>query len=119
LVELARGRQTEDGAAAAAETVWRALGFAPAWVGESVGLVLARIVACLANEAFFAVQEAVASAHSVDQAMQLGTRYPRGPVAWGELVGLPEVVATLDALAADVDPARYRAASGLRRQATR
>lgn len=116
-VELARGRHTDDASTMAAEIVWRALGFTPAWVGESVGLVLARIIACLANEAFFAVQEGVASAQGVDRAMQLGTRYPRGPVAWAELVGLPEVVATLDALAADVDPARYRAASSLRRQA--
>ncbi len=72
-------------------------------------------MACLANEAAFAVQEGVASATGVDQAMKLGTRYPRGPLEWAQAIGLGDILATLDALAADVDPARYRAASVLRR----
>jgi 3-hydroxybutyryl-CoA dehydrogenase len=47
--------------------------------------------------------------------MMLGTRYPRGPLAWAELIGLDHVLATLDALAAEQGDDRYRAAPLLRR----
>jgi 3-hydroxybutyryl-CoA dehydrogenase len=71
----------------------------------------------VANEAFFAAQEGVASEVDIDQAMRLGTRYPRGPVEWAEAIGPAEVLATMEALARDVDPARYRSATLLRRRA--
>ncbi len=95
--------------------VWRAAGLEPVWVGDSTGLVMPRIIACLANEAAFAVQEGVATPAAIDQAMKLGTRYPRGPLEWASLIGLAEVLATLDALTAGIDPARYRPAALLRR----
>lgn len=116
-VELARAVQTSDTAAAAAEAVWRAAGLEPVWVGDSAGLVLPRIVACLANEAAFAVQDQTAGAEDVDRAMMLGTRYPRGPLAWADLIGLDHVLATLDALAAEHGEDRYRATPLLRRLA--
>jgi 3-hydroxybutyryl-CoA dehydrogenase len=114
-VECARALQTSDATVAAAEIVWGAIGLEPVWVGDSAGLVLPRIVACLANEAFFALMDGTASAADIDQAMMLGTRYPRGPLAWAELIGLDHVLATLDALAAEQGDDRYRAAPLLRR----
>lgn len=113
-VECARARQSADWAVAGAEALWRAIGLEPVWVGDGAGLVLPRIVACLANEALFALMEGCASALDIDRAMRLGTRYPRGPLAWGELIGWPEVLATLDALAAEHGEDRYRAAPLLR-----
>jgi len=114
-VECARALQTSDATVAVAEDVWRAIGLEPVWVGDSAGFVLPRIVACLANEAFFALMERTASAEDIDRAMMLGTRYPRGPLAWAELIGLDHVLATLDALAAEQGDDRYRAAPLLRR----
>lgn len=114
-VECARALQTSADAAVAAAAVWRAIDLEPVWVADSVGLVLPRLVACLANEAAFALMEGTATAADIDRAMELGTRYPRGPLAWGELVGWADVVATLDGLAAEQGEDRYRAAPLLRR----
>jgi 3-hydroxybutyryl-CoA dehydrogenase len=116
-VECARGLQTAEPYASAAADLWRSAGFEPVWVGDCAGLVLPRIVACLANEAAFALMERVAAPEDIDRAMELGTRYPRGPLAWAEAIGLHRIVATLDALAAEQGDDRYRVASLLRHAA--
>jgi 3-hydroxybutyryl-CoA dehydrogenase len=74
----------------------------------------ARILAAIVNEAASAVADGVATPDAVDTAMQLGTNWPDGPLAWGERIGLASVVHTLDALHAAVPDGRYRAVPLLR-----
>jgi 3-hydroxybutyryl-CoA dehydrogenase len=114
-VEAARALPTSDDAARRAELVWRGAGLEPVWVADGAGLVLPRIVSCLANEALFAVQEGTSSAREVDLAMRFGTRYPQGPIQWAEAIGLANVLATLEALRHEHGDDRYRAAPLLRR----
>lgn len=116
-VECCRALQTDARYVEAAAAVWQAVDLSPVWVGDGTGLVLARIVACLANEAAFALADGTATAESIDLAMRLGTRYPRGPLAWANVLGPRVVVAVLDALAAEHGEDRYRAAPLLRRYA--
>lgn len=116
-VECARAVRTADDAVAAAVVVWRALGLEPVWVADGAGLVTARIVACLANEAAFALTEGTASATDIDRAMTLGAGYPRGPLAWAAEVGVDQVLAILDGLYRERGEDRYRAAPLLRRLA--
>jgi 3-hydroxybutyryl-CoA dehydrogenase len=74
----------------------------------------ARILATLVNEAASAVADGVATPDAIDTAMRLGTNWPDGPLAWGERIGLPSVIHTLDALHASVPDGRYRATPLLR-----
>lgn len=113
-VECALGVVPADQVAAAADAAWRIAGLEPGWVRDSVGLVTGRILACLANEAAFAVGDGTADSTSIDRAMVLGMRLPRGPLAWAELIGLDHVVAMLDAMAAEMGAERYRVAPLLR-----
>jgi 3-hydroxybutyryl-CoA dehydrogenase len=76
--------------------------------------VQARVLATIVNEAASAVAEGVASPEAVDTAMRLGTNYPSGPLEWGERIGLPHIVGTLDALHALVPDGRYRVVPLLR-----
>jgi 3-hydroxybutyryl-CoA dehydrogenase len=87
----------------------------PVWVQDSPGLVLPRIVAMLANEAAFAVQEGVAGAETIDLAMRLGVNYPIGPLAWAQALGHERVLSVLDHLYSEYHEERYRAAPLLRR----
>jgi 3-hydroxybutyryl-CoA dehydrogenase len=110
LVELTRGPGTQAFAAEAAEVFFARLGLHAEWVGDAPGLVLGRIVCQLVNEAAFAVGEGVGSEEDVDVGMVLGLGHPRGPVAWGEAIGLEHVMAVLDGLWAERREERYRPA---------
>jgi 3-hydroxybutyryl-CoA dehydrogenase len=111
LVELTGSRET------GAEDYLRSLGFHVEWVGDGPGLVLGRIVCQLVNEAAFAIGEGVGSAEDVDAGLTLGLNHPRGPVAWGESIGLEAVLTTIDGLFEERREERYRAAPLLRRAA--
>jgi len=110
LVELTRGPGTQAFAAEAAEGFFARLGFHAEWVEDAPGLVLSRIVCQLVNEAAFAVGEGVGSEEDVDVGMELGLGHPRGPIAWGEAIGLEHVMAVLDGLWAERREERYRPA---------
>ena len=77
-----------------------ALGRSLVPVADTPGLVAPRILAMLFNEACFGLADGICSPTDMDTAMQLGTNYPRGPVAWMEAVGRDKVGALLQALAA-------------------
>jgi 3-hydroxybutyryl-CoA dehydrogenase len=109
LVEL-----TGDGSRDEAEAFFGELGFHAEWVGDAPGLVLGRIACQLVNEAAFAIGEGVGSGEDVDAGLTLGLNHPRGPVAWGELIGLDRVLATIDGLYEERREERYRAAPLLR-----
>jgi 3-hydroxybutyryl-CoA dehydrogenase len=111
--------------AAQASSPWRAqapawlaaLGFAPLPLTDAPGLVVARTVAMLINEAGDAVQQGVCSAEGADAAMKLGVNYPAGPFEWLAQWSAREVVALLDALDAHYRGERYRASPWLRHAA--
>ena len=94
-----------------------ALGKQGEQIGDCVAGVFPRALAMIINEAAFALQESVASANDIDQAMKLGTNYPKGPLAWCDESGAEAIVSTLDALARENGGDRYRVASLLRRHA--
>jgi len=117
LVELTRGPDSHDAAAAAAERVFASLGLHTAWVEDAPGLVLGRIVCQLVNEAAFAVGENVGGAADVDAGVIHGLNYPRGTLAWADEIGLDHVLSVLNALAIEYGEERYRAAPLLRQLA--
>jgi 3-hydroxybutyryl-CoA dehydrogenase len=114
LVEATRGPNTSLLAFERTEHVFGTLGKHVEWVGDAPGLVLGRIVAQLVNEAAFAVREGVGSAEDVDAGMVLGLNHPRGPLAWGDLMGLDHALAILDGLWDEHHDPAYRACPLLR-----
>lgn len=116
LVELTRGSDSAGSAARAAERFFATLGKPTAWVGDGPGLVLGRIVCQLVNEAAFALGEGVGSAADIDLGMRLGMNYPRGPLEWGDIIGLDDVLTTLEALHHERREERYRPAPELTRR---
>src|SRR5262249_46971886 len=102
------GLQTAPQALAAAEVFWQGLGLAAYRVADGAGLVRARILCSLVNEAATALAEGVASAADIDTAMRLGTNYPRGPLAWGDLIGLEGGRGVMRGLQDEFGEDRYR-----------
>ena len=56
------------------------------------GMITARILGALINEAWFTWQEGVSGKDEIDTAMRFGTNYPLGPFEWGARIGLDRVV---------------------------
>jgi len=67
-------------------------------VADEPGLVAARTIAMIVNEAYFALGEAVSSTVAIDTAMKLGTNYPSGPFEWAAKIGVDNIYALLLAL---------------------
>jgi 3-hydroxybutyryl-CoA dehydrogenase len=93
-----------------------ALGFTPIAVADAPGLVLARTLAMLINEAADAVQQGVCTEAGADAAMKLGVNYPQGPFEWLAQWGVRPVLAVLEALDAHYRGERYRASPWLRQR---
>lgn len=86
-------------------------------VGDVPGLIVARTLSLIANEAHETALQDIATPEDIDLAMQLGTNYPVGPFEWTRRWGLGAVLEILDALSDYYRDPRYRASRLLREPA--
>jgi 3-hydroxybutyryl-CoA dehydrogenase len=88
LIEVVRAAETDDETIAAASEVGRRMGKEVVVIKESPGFITSRINAMIGNEAFYMLQEGIASAADIDKALKLGLNHPMGPFELVDLVGL-------------------------------
>jgi 3-hydroxybutyryl-CoA dehydrogenase len=74
--------------------------------------IVTRLVAQIANEAAFALEERVGSPEDMNTAMRLGFNWPLGPLEFTEMIGPARAVEVLEELRAEHGEA-YRPAPGL------
>lgn len=77
-------------------------------VEDRVGMVKARVIFMIINEACYTLQEGTASIEDIDMAMKLGTNYPFGPFEWCDRIGITSVFETLAAIYEDTKDERYK-----------
>src|SRR5207244_12695763 len=88
LLEIVRALETSERTLALCEEAGRRMGKECVTVRESPGFVTSRINAMIGNEAFYMLQEGVASAADIDKAMKLGMNHRTGTFERVDLVGL-------------------------------
>ena len=88
LLEIVRALETDDETLAACVEVGKRMGKEVVVVKESPGFITSRINAMIGNEAFYMLQEGIASAGDIDKALKLGLNHPMGPFELVDLVGL-------------------------------
>ncbi len=88
LLEIVRALETDDATLATAVEVGKRMGKEVIVIKESPGFVTSRINAMIGNEAFYMLQEGIASAEDIDKALKLGLNHPMGPFELVDLVGL-------------------------------
>jgi 3-hydroxybutyryl-CoA dehydrogenase len=93
----------------------QAFGWHPHEVADAPGLVVARTLAMLVNEAADAVHQGVCSPAGADAAMKLGVNYPAGPFEWLARLGSHRIVSVLEALDHCYRGERYRVSPLLHR----
>jgi 3-hydroxybutyryl-CoA dehydrogenase len=85
-------------------------------IKDEPGLVSAKIIAMIINEAYFALGDEVSSKAEIDTAMKLGTNYPYGPFEWAQKIGIKNIYALL--LKLSLTNKRYKPAPILINEAT-
>jgi 3-hydroxybutyryl-CoA dehydrogenase len=88
LLEIVRALETDDETIAAGVEVGRRMGKEVVVIKEAPGFITSRINAMIGNEAFYMLQEGIASAADIDKAVKLGLNHPMGPFEMVDLVGL-------------------------------
>lgn len=88
LLEIVRALETDEETLASAAEVGRRIGKEVVVIRESPGFITSRINAMIGNEAFYMLQEGIASAGDIDKALKLGLNHPMGPFELVDLVGL-------------------------------
>ena len=107
-IALAYAPRVADSDRKQVEATLIACGLQPIALRDVPGLLAARTVAMLVNEAADAVWQGVCSEEAADLAMTLGVNYPMGPFAWLKLIGIQRVTGLLDHLFEFYRSERYR-----------
>lgn len=80
-------------------------------VPDIPGMITARVICSIINEAYHTYGEGISSKEEIDVAMKLGTNYPYGPFEWASLIGIDRVYSLLRRLCAE--SSRYDVAPSL------
>jgi len=88
LVEVVIGKQTSDQLKSLTSQWVEGIGKTAVTVNDAPGFASSRLGVALGLEAIRMVEEGVASAEDIDNAMVLGYKYPIGPLALTDIVGL-------------------------------
>ena len=98
------------------ETLEQAMEFArsldkhPVMAKDRSGFVVNRILLPMINEAIFVLDEGIAAAAEIDNAMKLGANHPIGPLALADLIGLDVTLSVLSVLYAEHGDPKFRPA---------
>ncbi len=74
------------------------------------GFTYPRTISTLINEAYFALEDGLATREDMDQAMSFGVNYPHGLFAWSIEIGTTPVIMLLQSLYTQSGDPRYRQA---------
>ncbi|KAA9006279.1 3-hydroxybutyryl-CoA dehydrogenase [Paenibacillus spiritus] len=82
---------------------------------ESPGFVTSRLICLFINEAMHVLQEGVASAKDIDDAMRIGYQFQYGPLEMADRFGLDSVLAALERMFREYGELKYRPSTILKK----
>jgi 3-hydroxybutyryl-CoA dehydrogenase len=94
--------------------VMEQLGWRYIFVADIRGMIAARTISMIINEAYYALGDGVSTKEEIDTAMKLGTNYPYGPFEWSKKIGLNNICSLLRSLFVEDD--RYIVATYLEQE---
>jgi 3-hydroxybutyryl-CoA dehydrogenase len=116
-IALAVADQADPKAINTAAGFFQALGKTVTCLNDVPGMIVARTVAMLVNEAADSVMTGIAYPGDIDMAMVKGTGYPVGPLKWADDLGSEFFLGILERLQESYCEDRYRPSQLLRRMA--
>ena len=92
IIEYIRGYETSE------ETIQQAIAFGKSMemntvtANETPGFIVNRLMIPQLNEAYYALQEGVATKEDIDTAMKFGLNHPMGPLTLSDFIGLDTIL---------------------------
>lgn len=114
LLEIIRGYETSDETLEIAREWGKKIGKEVIVVREAPAFAVNRILCVMLNEAFYALEEGIASAEDIDKGMMLGCNHPIGPLALSDLVGNETLLRVMEGLHKELGD-KYRPAPLLKK----
>jgi 3-hydroxybutyryl-CoA dehydrogenase len=114
LLEIICCHQTSAETLAVAKEWGKKIGKEVIVVKEAPAFVVNRILCTMLNEAFFVLDEGLATPEDIDKGMMLGCNHPIGPLALSDLVGLDTLLRIMEGLQRELGD-KYRPAPLLRK----
>jgi 3-hydroxybutyryl-CoA dehydrogenase len=114
LLEIICCYQTSPETLEAAKAWGKKIGKDVIVVKEAPAFVVNRILCLMLNEAFYVLDEGLATAEDIDKGMVLGCNHPIGPLALADLVGLDTLLHIMEDLYKELGD-KYRPALMLRK----
>jgi len=114
LLEIIRGYETSDETLEIAREWGGRIGKEVIVVKEAPAFAVNRILCTMLNEAFFTLDEGIASAEDIDKGMVLGCNHPIGPLALSDLVGNETLLRVMEGLHKEMGD-KYRPAPLLKK----
>ena len=114
LLEIIRGYETSDETLELAREWGGKIGKEVIVVKEAPAFAVNRILCTMLNEAFFTLDEGIASAEDIDKGMVLGCNHPIGPLALSDLVGNETLLRVMEGLHKEMGD-KYRPAPLLKK----
>lgn len=114
LLEIIRGYETSDETLEIAKAWGKKIGKEVIVVREAPAFAVNRILCTMLNEAFFALDEGIATAEDIDKGMVLGCNHPIGPLALSDLVGNETLLRIMEGLNRELGD-KYRPAPLLKK----
>jgi len=108
LVEGIKGLATSDETFKTVRAVAEQMGKTFIEAKDAPGFAVNRILMPMINEAFFALQEGLATPQDIDQAMKLGCNFPMGPLELADFVGIDICFNVCEILHRDLGDSKYR-----------
>jgi 3-hydroxybutyryl-CoA dehydrogenase len=108
LVELIRGRATDDATTDAVCALAADLGKQVIVSTDRPGFIVNRILMPLLAEAMRALEEGIGTPEDIDTGARVGLNHPMGPLALADFIGLDVVLGIMRVLHADLGDERFR-----------
>ncbi|BBO77847.1 3-hydroxybutyryl-CoA dehydrogenase [Desulfosarcina widdelii] len=114
LLEIIKGYETSDETLEIAMEWGKKIGKEAIVVNEAPAFAVNRLLCVMLNEAFFALDEGVATAEDIDKGMSLGCNHPIGPLGLSDLIGLDTLLHIMEGLNKEIGD-KYRPAPLLKK----
>ena len=107
LVEVIKGKDTDDSVTEKIMNLSKTLGKIPVEVNDAPGFVANRILMPMINEAIHTLSEDVSSVEGIDTVMILGMSHPMGPLFLADFIGLDVCLSILEVMYEGFNDKKY------------